>query len=94
MPADIPLALKPAPETATFETVTFAVPAFVSVAVCVLLLETLTLPKLRLVELAFTIKVPLLTVRIAALLVVLPALLLTTTLNCEVLSDAAGAGVV
>jgi hypothetical protein len=52
VPADTPLALKPAPATLTLEMVTFSVPAFVSVTLCTLLLDTFTLPKLRLVALA------------------------------------------
>lgn len=53
VPADTPLALKPAPDTITFEMVMLALPALVSVKVCWPLLAMLTEPKLKLVELAF-----------------------------------------
>ncbi len=53
IPAALPLAVKPAPDTITFEMVTLEVPAFVRVRFLVLLLETLTFPKLKLVGLAF-----------------------------------------
>src|SRR5258705_335895 len=46
--APAPLALNPAPVTATLEIVRFALPAFVSVTPCELLLPTTTLPKSRL----------------------------------------------
>ena len=44
--------LKPAPERFTCEIVTLEFPLFVSVTVCVLLVPTTTLPKLKLVGLA------------------------------------------
>jgi hypothetical protein len=47
----IPVVLKPVPEVVIFETLTVELPVLVSVTVCVLLLPTLTLPKLRLVAL-------------------------------------------
>ena len=47
-----PLPLNPAPETFTCEMVTLELPLFVSVTVCVLLVPTNTLPKLKLVGLA------------------------------------------
>lgn len=50
--APAPLALNPAPVTATLEIVRFALPAFVSVTPCELLLPTTTLPKSRLLALA------------------------------------------
>ena len=52
VPEATPLALKPAPETATPEIVTFELPVFVRVTLRELLLPTLTLPKLKLVGLA------------------------------------------
>src|ERR1700730_3709189 len=52
-PAAAPLALNPAPATATLEIVTLEVPALVRVIVCSLLLDTLTLPKFRLEGLGF-----------------------------------------
>ena len=50
--APAPFALNPAPVTATLEIVRFALPAFVSVTPCELLLPTTTLPKSRLLALA------------------------------------------
>ena len=52
VPADTPLALKPAPAILTLEMVTFSVPAFVNVTLWMPLLDTFTLPKLRLAALA------------------------------------------
>jgi hypothetical protein len=48
----IPVVLKPVPEVVIFETLTVELPVLVSVTVCVLLLPTLTFPKLKLVALA------------------------------------------
>jgi hypothetical protein len=92
-PVDKPLALKPAPDTLTFEIVTLALPVFIKVRACWLLLDTLTSPKFKVNELAFRMYVPF-TVKIAGLLTTFPTLLLTTTLNCEPLSPLAVAGVV
>jgi len=47
-PAGTPLALKPAPETLTFETVTLELPGLVMVTVRGLLLPVFTPPKLKL----------------------------------------------
>jgi len=58
VPADTPLVLKPAPAMLTLEMVTFSVPALVSVTLCTLLLDTFTLPKLRLVVLALSTSGP------------------------------------
>ncbi len=80
-PDDTPLAPNPAPATVTFEIVTLELPAFVSVTLCVLLLDTLTLPKARLAALLSRMEAAAFTVRTAAVLVALPALLLTTTVN-------------
>jgi hypothetical protein len=52
------------------------------------------LPKLKLVELEFNNRVDEVTVSVAALLVALPALLLTVTLNFALLSAVVSAGVV
>ena len=71
-PEETPLALKPAPETVTFEIVTLELPAFVSVTVCVLLLDTFTLPKLKEDALELRSSDEALTVSVAALLVALP----------------------
>jgi hypothetical protein len=60
----------------------------------VLLLEMLTLPKDKLIELLFRSEAAASTVRTASLLVALPALLLTTTVNCAALSELFVAGVV
>ena len=93
-PEETPLALKPAPETVTFETVTLALPAFVSVTDFVLLLDTFTFPKLKEDALELRRSDEALTVSIAALLVALPALLLTATVNFALLSVVVSAGVV
>jgi hypothetical protein len=94
VPAEIPLALNPAPEILTFETVTFAVPVFVSVTLCTLLLETFTLPKLKLAELTLRRGVPEFTVRMAVLLTTLPMPLAIATANCAPLSALVVAAVV
>jgi hypothetical protein len=52
--APAPLALNPAPVTTTLEIVRLALPAFVSVTPCELLLPTTTLPKSRLLALALS----------------------------------------
>jgi hypothetical protein len=81
-PVDTPLAANPAPAMVTFDTVTFEFPAFVNVTAKLRLLPTLTLAKFKLVVLSFKRKVaapP--TVSEAALLVALPALFVTVTVN-------------
>ena len=83
-PVDMPLGLKPAPlMMLTLDMVTVEFPALVSVTFCVLLLDTFTLPKPKAVVLALrsAVVVAGLTVSVAVLLVALPALLLTVTLN-------------
>lgn len=85
--------LNPAPMTTTFEIVTVEVPELVSVTLLVTLFETLTVPSSKLVELLFNWEVGELTVKTAALLVALPALLPTATVNCAPLSEAVVAGV-
>jgi hypothetical protein len=59
-----------------------------------LLLERFTLPKLSEDELALRSCVEAVTVSIAELLVALPALLLTATVNCALLAEVVSAGVV
>jgi hypothetical protein len=93
-PDETPEALKPAPEIVTFEIVIVEFPAFVSVTFCVPLLDTVTLPKLTEEELEFSKRVDVVTVSVAALLVALPALLLTATVNFALLSAVVSAGVV
>ena len=93
-PVDTPLALKPAPAMLTFETVTLEFPALVKVTVLLLLVETFTLPKLKAEELALRSSVPELTVRVAELLVALPALLVTMTVIFALLFVEVSAGVV
>ena len=93
-PDEMPVALNPAPETVTFDTVTPEEPAFVNVTESALLLPTFTLPKLKLVGLAFNETAAAFTVNVAALLVTFPALLLTTTTNFAPLSALVVAGVV
>ena len=85
-PADIPLAINPAPKTLTFEMVTFELPEFVIVADRVLLLPVLTVPKFKLNGLAASVMDAAFTVRVALLLVMLPIELLTMTLNSTPLS--------
>ena len=92
-PEDPPFAVNPAPEMLTLEIVTFPVPVFVSVTVCVPLLETFTLPKLIADGLAPRSKVAVgFTVSIAVPLVALPAELVTTTVNRALLYEAVVAG--
>ena len=91
---DAPLALKPAPETLTFEMVMFELPALVRVTFWLLLLPIVTLPKFMAAEDALRIRVVAPTVRVAGELVTLPVLLLTATVNCALLSAVISAGVV
>ena len=93
-PEETPEALNPAPETVTLEIVTVEFPTFVNVTFCVPLLETFTLPKLTDEELEFSKRVEAVTVSTAALLVALPALLLTATVNLALLSAVVSASVV
>ena len=86
VPADTPLSLKPAPETVTLEIVTLELPEFVSVTTRLVLEPVLMFPKLKLVGLALSRYVAAFTVSVAALLVTLPAELLTTTVDCAPLS--------
>lgn len=90
-----PVVLNPAPATKTCAMVTLEFPTFVRVAFRVLLLATFTVPKSKLLELDWSSRVAAAeTVSVAELLVRLPAALLTTTENCEPLSEAVVAGVV
>jgi hypothetical protein len=84
----------PAPETLTFEIVTFELPPFVNDTGSVLLLLILMFEKFRLDWPGLSKKVAAPTVSVAALLVVLPAPLLTVTVNCEPLSAVVVTGVV
>jgi hypothetical protein len=93
-PEETPDALKPAPETVTLETVMLEFPAFVSVTVCVPVLDTFTLPKLMEDELVLRRSEDAVTVSVAELLVALPALLLTATVNFALLLEVVSAGVV
>ena len=92
-PADTPLAVKPGPEIVTFEIVILELPELVSVTPR-LLLPTFTFPKLR-ADAPATSRPggTALTVRIAALLVTLPAVLVTTTVNWVPLAEVVSAGV-
>ena len=73
-PLETPEAVKPAPEIVTLETVILTVPEFLSVTPRELLLVTITLSKLRVVELGVSAPgVAAFTVSVAALLVALPA---------------------
>jgi hypothetical protein len=93
-PVLTPLAAYPAPEMLTPETVTFEFPALVKVTLRMLLLPRLTFAKFKLVVLALSMDVAAFTVRVAALLVMLPATLVTVTVNCAPLSEMVVAGVV
>jgi hypothetical protein len=87
--------LNPAPATSTCEIVTSEVPALVRIMCCALLLDMLTLPKFKLLVLELSTRVPVFeTVNEAGRLVTLPALFLTTTVNCVPLSEAVVAAVV
>ena len=93
-PDGTPLAVNPAPETVTLETVTSEFPAFVKITDSVLLLPMFTLEKFKLVWLALRMYVAAFTVSVAALLVILPAILETVTVNCAPLFAVVVAGVV
>ena len=84
----------PAPETETFEIVILEFPPLLKITGWTLLLPILTLEKFRLVLLALSTDVAVFTVSVAALLVILPAPLLTVTVNCAPLSAVAAGGVV
>jgi hypothetical protein len=91
----MPVVVIPAPARLTFETVTLEPPVLVMVTGRVSLPLVDTFPKFRLVVLGPSCPgAGVLTVNVAVLLVVLPAELLTTTVNCAPLSDVAVAGVV
>ncbi len=91
---ETPAALKPAPETVTLEIVTMEFPALVSVTGNVPVFGMVTLPKLNDDALELRSSEEALTVSIAALLVALPAVLLTATVNFALLSVVVSAGVV
>jgi hypothetical protein len=93
-PEERPAALNPAPETVTLEIVTLEFPAFVSVMLLELLLDTFTLPKFNEDELELRRSVEAFTVRIAALLLAVPATLETATVNFALFSAVVSAGVV
>lgn len=93
-PEETPEALKPAPVTVTFEIVIVELPALVSVTVCEAVFGMVTLPKFTDEELELSKRVDVVTVSTAALLVAVPALLLTTTVNFALLSAVVSAGVV
>ena len=93
-PLDRPLTLKPAPKKTTLEMVILEVPELVNVTFWLLLVPTLTLPKLKVEALAVSCPGTALTVRVAALLVTLPAELLTVMENCKPLSAVVVTGVV
>ena len=73
-----PLAVKPPPETVTAEMVTLEFPVFVSVTVCVGVLPSTTLPKLRAVELAESTLVGAIPVPLIVIVAGLVGALLTT----------------
>jgi hypothetical protein len=93
-PAGRPLAVKPGPAMMTLEMLILALPEFVKVTPKTLLLPTVTFPKLRVDMLMDNGPEGALTVRVTALLVTLPAELLTVTSNCMLLSEVVVAGVV
>ena len=72
-----------------------AVPVFVMIKACEVRVPTTSFPKLMDVELTWIAGAGAgFAVRVAALLVTVPTLLLTTTSNVEPLSDVVAAGVV
>lgn len=94
-PVEMPDALNPAPLILTAEIVTLADPAFVRFTLSTLLRPTLTLPNARLDVLGFSgPRVAALTVSVAALLVTLPAELLTATVNFAPFAAVVSEGVV
>ena len=95
-PLDRPLILKPAPEPEkmTLEIVILALPELVNVTLWALVVPILTLPKLNVEALGVSCPGTALTVRVAALLVTLPAELLTVIENCDPVSAVVVAGVV
>src|ERR1700675_158202 len=78
-PLGTPLALNPGPEMLTLEMVMLELPESVNVKVWLLVVPTFTFPKLKFDALAVNCPGMALTVRVAALLVALPAELLTVT---------------
>src|ERR1700719_194976 len=94
VPEDTLLALKPAPEAPIPEIVTLELPEFFSVTPSVLVAPVSILPKLKLAGLTLSARVEALTVSVAALLVTLPSVLLTATVNNAPLSVLVVAGVV
>jgi len=94
MMPDMPVTLKPGPETLTFEIVALEVPELVRVALREPVLPVSMLPKFKLDGLTVNWVEALTTVSIAALLVALPAVLLTITVNCAPLLALVVAGVV
>src|SRR5689334_6208970 len=93
-PADMPLALKPGPETLTLETVILELLELVNVTLRMRLLPIFTLPNARVDAFALNGPRTALTVRVAALLVTLPTELDTTTVNRAPVSEVVSAGVV
>jgi hypothetical protein len=94
VPEDTLLALKPAPEAVTPEIVTLELPEFFSVTPRVLAVPVSILPKLKLAGLTLSVRVEALTASVAALLVTLPRVLLTATVNKDPLSALVDVGVV
>jgi len=93
-PEETPLAVYPAPEMVTLETVTLEFPPLVKVTERLLLLPMLMLEKFKAFVLGVNSMVDAVTVSVAALLVTLPVALLTVTVNCEPLFEVVVAGVV
>lgn len=93
-PEEMPLAANPAPEMLTPDTLTLEFPALVKVTPRTLLPPVVTLGKVRLFWLALRTNVAAPTLKIAALLVNVPAALATLTVNRVPSSEAVVAGVV
>jgi hypothetical protein len=91
---DSPLTLTPAPEMLTLEIVTLEFPVFVKIDVRRLLANRVTFPKFKPAGLAVSKRVATLTVKVALLLVALPAEFLTATAKLAPLSAVVVAGVV
>ena len=93
-PVDTPLALNPGPDTLTFETVTLEFPLFGERHGIGAAAAYVDAPKIQLDAFGSQRRCGAFTVRVASLLVALPAELLTTTLNTAPLSAFVVAAVV
>jgi hypothetical protein len=93
-PLGTPEALNPAPDSLTPRIVTGEVPELVSVTLIVLLVPTIPFRNVRFKEFAVNCPTPVVTVRMAGLLVTLPEVFVTTTSKSDPLSVVATGWVV